>query len=81
MIEYHIIVNNCWASSALDVIVTDTLPTALITSSVLMTSSLGTCSLNGSLASCQLGDLPFGITDTVWITLTAQVDLPHRWAR
>ncbi len=74
VLTYTIHVNNLGPSDALTVTVTDTLPSAILTTSVGFASSTGTCTQTNDLVVCDLGDMTLGITDTVAITISGQID-------
>ena len=59
-------------STAENVVVTDTLPAALITNTVTVMSSVGMCTQNDSVIVCDIGDMTLGITETVRITVTGE---------
>lgn len=72
LITYQIEVGNNGPAGADAVRITDTLPSAILTSTVSFTSSLGLCSQAERVITCELGTLASG--DRGIITITGQVN-------
>ncbi len=73
-LTYTIRVDNLGPSLAANVVVTDILPSAIVTSTVAFTPSVGTCNLVGSEVVCDLGAMSYPPQSTEIITITGQVD-------
>ena len=78
-LTYTIVVKNQGPSDALNVIVTDTLPSELLTATVTFTNAAGVaCQLvnapPNTLVTCAVGTMQIGVTDTVVITIAGDVD-------
>ncbi len=74
VLTYTIAVKNLGPSDALSVTVTDTLPSAILTPTVSFSSSTGSCVQDNNRILCDIGDMTLGVTDTVIITVSGQVD-------
>ncbi|MEE8586744.1 MAG: DUF11 domain-containing protein [Acidobacteriota bacterium] len=71
-IEYQLLVTNNGPDEATDVQVTDVLPAEVSTVAVSpVVTTLGSCSVNGQVVTCNLGDMPFQTQAQVTIRVTA----------
>jgi uncharacterized repeat protein (TIGR01451 family) len=69
---WTISVNNSGPSTSRNVLVTDPLPASIIASSVVATSSSGSCSVSGATVTCALGDMAAG--GSAVVKIEGQID-------
>lgn len=72
--DYEIVVENLGPATAEDAVLEDPLPAGL--DFVSATTSVGTCGFAAGVVTCEFGDLAFGDTATVTITVSIPVDYP-----